>query len=55
MSYTVEDMMSLIAEERILEAVERTKSSFTVPAVDKDGNLILDENGNQKQWCCVCA
>lgn len=43
----------LLAEEMILEAVERTKSSFAVPAVDKDGNPILDENGNQKQWCCI--
>ena len=42
-----------VTEEMILEAVERTKSSFTVPAVDKDGNPILDENGNQKQWCCI--
>ena len=37
----------------LLEAIERTKKQFMIPAVDKEGNPILDENGNQKTWCCI--
>ena len=52
-NFDQERLDPLLAEKMILEAVERTKASFIVPAVDKDGNPILDENGNQKQWCCI--
>ncbi len=52
-NFDQERLDPLLAEEMILEAVERTKANFLIPAVDKDGNPILDENGNQKQWCCI--
>lgn len=43
----------VLAEQMLLEAIEKTKSRFTVPAVDREGNPILDEDGNQKMWCCI--
>ncbi len=42
-----------LAEELLMEAIERTKKRFTVPAVDKNGKPICDENGVQKTWCCI--
>lgn len=52
-TYDPNKLDPVLAEEMLLEAIERTKKQFMIPAVDKEGNPILDENGNQKTWCCI--
>lgn len=51
--YDPEKLDYELAEEMLFEAIEKTKKIFVVPAVDKNGNPILDENGNQIMWQCI--
>ncbi len=53
LQYDPERLDPELAEELLMEAIERTKKRFTVPAVDKNGKPICDENGVQKTWCCI--
>lgn len=51
--YDLDRLDPELGEKMLLEAIERTRERFMVPAADKNGNPICDENGVQKTWCCI--
>lgn len=51
--YDTDRLDPRVAEEILLEAINRVKEKFIIPAVDREGRPILDEDGNQKMWTCI--
>ena len=42
-----------LAEQMLIETVDKIKESFMVPAFDISGNPILNEDGEQEKRCCI--